>query len=162
MKTLHLVRHGKSSWDMPGISDIDRPLIEKGMNNAYSMSRELEIKYGIPDMIICSSANRAIHTAIIFARTMRAKMGIIKIDEKIYEASTSTIIDIIEETSSKINKLLIVGHNPTFTDLANLFLPQHLDNLPTLGIVTMRFETKDWNIIDKTPVFTEVNFPKKE
>jgi phosphohistidine phosphatase len=162
MKTLHLARHGKSSWDMLGVSDLDRPLLEKGISNTMNMGITIEKKFGKPGLIITSPANRAIHTAIIFARSMNMKMQEVKINEKLYETDASTIIEIIEETNSKIDNLLIVGHNPTFTNLANLFLPSHIENLPTSGVVTIRFDSKSWNIINKTPIFTEVDFPKKE
>jgi phosphohistidine phosphatase len=162
MKTLHIVRHGKSTWDMPGISDLDRPLLEKGMSNAFLMGEILSKKYGKPGLIISSHANRALHTALLFARSMRVSMNVIQINEKLYESETSSVIEIVEETNSKIDHLVIVGHNPTFTDLANLFLPNRIDNIPTSGVVTLQFDSKDWDIIDKTPVFTEVEFPKKE
>jgi len=85
----------------------------------------------------------------------------IQIKSNIYEAETSSIVDLIEETSSDINNLLIVGHNPTFTNLANLYLTDYIENLPTSGVVTLNFDTKNWNIIDKQPISTEIDFPQK-
>jgi phosphohistidine phosphatase len=162
MKTLHIVRHGKSSWDLPGISDIDRPLIEKGIVNNYNMAERLKQKYSIPEIIYSSPANRAMHTAIIFARALKINLNDIVINSIIYEGEVSSILDLIEETKSTINNLMIVGHNPVFTDLANLFLPESILNVSTSGIVTLQFELKDWKISGKTPSRANIDFPKKE
>ena len=160
MKTLHIVRHGKSSWDLPGVADIDRPLLEKGVQNNYHMAERLKNNFEIPDLIISSPANRAIHTAIILARAIGLSLGCIQINEHIYESTPATIIDMILEIPENIKSLLIVGHNPTFTDLANLFLLNKIDNLPTSGIVSLQFQTKNWKIINTMPVFSKIDYPK--
>lgn len=162
MKTLHLIRHGKSSWDQLGVSDIDRSLIPRGISNSLHMGELIAEKYAVPDLIVSSPANRAVHTAILLARAMHANLKIIKLEKQVYEASTSTIIDIIEDTPVQVNSLAIVGHNPCFTDLANLYLPDYLENLPTTGVVTLKFDIKDWCIIDKLPNQSFIDFPKKD
>jgi phosphohistidine phosphatase len=162
MKTLHIVRHGKSSWDYPGIPDIDRPLIDKGISNSYLMAEKFLKKHKKPALIYSSPAIRALHTAVIFTRTLKLSPSIIKINEKIYEGSTGSIISVIEETKSNINDVMVFGHNPIFTQLANLFLNEKIDNLPTTGIVTLTFDTDDWSIYEKLPLSAEVDFPKNE
>jgi len=162
MKTLHIVRHGKSSWDLPGISDIDRPLIEKGIINNYLMAERLKQIYSVPELIYTSPAIRAIHTAIIFSGTIGAKFSAILIESKFYEGQVNGILEVVAITKSEIKNIMIVGHNPVFTDLVNLFLPEHIDNLPTSGIVSLQFDLKDWKISNKTPVSSNIDFPKKE
>jgi phosphohistidine phosphatase len=162
MKTLHIVRHGKSSWDLPGISDIDRPLIEKGIINNYLMAESFKLKYSIPEIIYCSPANRAIHTAIIFSRVMKVSFDALIIKSKLYESGVSTVLDIIEDSKSNINNLMIIGHNPVFTEVANLFLPENIAIIPTSGIVTLQFDLKNWKISHKTPVSSSTDFPKKD
>ena len=71
IKKLYIVRHGKSTWDYESTSDIDRPLKERGIKDAYSMSERLLDKIQIPELIISSNAIRALHTATIFARTFK-------------------------------------------------------------------------------------------
>ena len=162
MKTLHIVRHGKSSWDYAGISDIDRPLILKGITNNYHMAERTFQKYGKVDLIYSSPANRAIHTAIIFAKLIRLNSSYIRIKDELYESSFGSIFNIIENTPSDINCLMIFGHNPEFTNLVNLFLPDNIDNLPTSGVVTLQFDLTDWSIKKKLPSDTNVDFPKNE
>ena len=66
MKTLYIVRHAKSSWDYESIADIDRPLKERGIKDAHLISNYLAETIKKPDVFVTSSANRALHTAIIF------------------------------------------------------------------------------------------------
>lgn len=160
MKTLHIVRHGKSSWDLLGVSDIDRPLMEKGLQNNYQMAERLKKKFEKPGLILSSPANRAIHTAIIFARTFGLDSSSIQINDKIYDNTPERIIELIEKVPENIDSLIIVGHNPTFTDLANLFLSNNIDNLPTSGVVSLQFQTKSWKIINAKPVFSQIDYPK--
>lgn len=160
MKTLHIVRHGKSSWDLPGIADIDRPLLEKGVQNNYQMAEKLKIKFNKPEQILSSPAVRAIHTAIIMARVFGTPLNFIRINKSIYDCQPSAIIEMLEETPAEFDNVMVVGHNPTFTELANLFLPTPIDNLPTTGIVTLQFQVKNWEIINSRPVFTAIDYPK--
>jgi phosphohistidine phosphatase len=160
MKTLHIVRHGKSSWDLPGISDIDRPLIEKGVQNNYVMAERLKAKFEKPQLILSSPAIRAIHTAIIFARILNVSVEFIQFRNNIYESEPSFIFEIIEEAPININNLMIFGHNPTFTDFANHFLIPKIDNLPTSGIVSLQFNSKNWHIKNVKPILREVDYPK--
>ena len=71
MKTLYIVRHAKSSWDYEGIEDIDRPLKKRGIHDAHLVSKFLAAKINKPDVFISSSANRALHTAVIFCDNLK-------------------------------------------------------------------------------------------
>ncbi len=68
LKVLHVVRHAKSAWDYDGVADIDSPLKSRGIKNAYEISRRLKLSDLVPQKIISSPADRALHTAVIFAR----------------------------------------------------------------------------------------------
>ena len=81
IKSLHIVRHGKSSWDFEDISDIDRPLSPRGINNAYLMSKKLSERKVVPDLFLTSPANRALYTSIIFARILKFPYEKIKFDK---------------------------------------------------------------------------------
>ncbi len=162
MKVLHIIRHGKSSWDYPGIDDLDRPLIDRGIKNAFATGNFMVSNYGMPDKIISSPAIRALHTAIIIARAVDLPYSRLVVDDRIYETDSSTIIEVVEENEDSINSVAIVGHNPILTEFCNLFLPDYLENLPTSGMVTLEFDSKNWTIVDKQPVKTHVYFPRKE
>lgn len=71
MKTLYIVRHAKSSWAYEGIADIDRPLKKRGITDAHLMAKLLKEKINRPDVFVSSSANRALHTGIIFSNEFK-------------------------------------------------------------------------------------------
>jgi phosphohistidine phosphatase len=83
IKTLVITRHGKSSWDYESVDDIDRPLKESGIRNAYLVAETLRKKKVNFDVIYSSPANRAIHTASIFARVLRVPFQKLQITEEL-------------------------------------------------------------------------------
>jgi phosphohistidine phosphatase len=162
-KVLHLVRHAKSSWDYENISDVDRPLKIRGIKNAYDMARRIKIKNLVPDQLITSPANRALHTATIFARVIELPFTKIMIEPLLYNSSPDRVITFIKEIDNTLNSVMIFGHNPEFTDLANMFIQGQFLEVPTTGIVSIIFETSDWSGIEKENVTgTMIDFPKKD
>ncbi|MFH1159800.1 MAG: histidine phosphatase family protein [bacterium] len=149
MKTLYLVRHAKSSWDHPGVSDFDRPLLEKGLRKSKQVIEYLRKKGIYPGLMISSPAVRAVETAKIFARGLGYPEEKIGIDRKIYDGYYDHILDIIYGTSNAIDSLMIFGHNPTITQLANLFLPLGIEDMPTSAVVGISFETTGWEEVPK-------------
>ncbi len=151
-KILFIVRHAKSSWDYENIADIDRPLKLKGIKAAYEIARKLKLRNDLPELIITSPANRAIHTALIFARVFETKGSLIRIDEGFYEGSVDYFINQIKATDETVSSLMLFGHNPGFTELSNRFLPQHISDLPTSGTVKIEFDVDSWKNISKETV----------
>lgn len=160
-KNLYIVRHGKSTRDYGDISDIDRPLTERGINDGYTMAERLLVQDKIPDKIISSPAVRALHSATIFARTFNFPYNEIIVNEGFYLAGTNIILDIIKQTEGSINSLMIFGHNPAFIDLANYFLKSKIDNMPTAGIVGLKLELNTWSEIDQVKAMESFfDYPK--
>ena len=144
MKTLYLVRHAKSSWENPGLGDAERPLMGKGIRKSKLVIESLQKKQIIPDLIISSPAVRAIETARIFARGLGYPEEKIMIERKIYEGNYDHILDIIYGTSNKIDSLMLFGHNPTFSNLANLLVHPGIDDMPTSAVVGISFAADKW------------------
>lgn len=162
-KTLHIVRHAKSSWDYDNISDIDRPLKLKGIKNAYEMARRIKIRNTLPELMITSPANRAIHTAIIFARVFEFPLSKVIVEENLYATEEDSIIDIIKKTDNSVPSLMIFGHNPELTNFANIFVKNTIDNISTAGIVSLVFDIDNWKDISKKKLISELfDFPKKD
>jgi len=161
-KTLQIVRHAKSSWDYNDISDIDRPLKLKGIQSAYEMARRIKIRNALPELIITSPANRAIHTAIIFARVFEFPLSKIKVEENLYATEEDFITDLIKKTDNSISSLMVFGHNPELTNLVNIFVKNTIENISTAGIVTLIFDIEKWKDISKKKLVSEqFDFPKK-
>jgi phosphohistidine phosphatase len=146
-KTLHIVRHGKSSWDFENISDIDRPLSTRGINNAYLMAKKLSERKVKPGLLISSPANRALYTALIFSRVMKLPYEKVRIEDLIYMGYTNDILELLGQQDNELSDILIFGHNPTFTSLANQLMTSNIDNIPTAGIVSLTFSADSWEDI---------------
>ncbi len=84
MKTLYLVRHAKSSWEQPELSDLERPLNKRGKKDAPFMGSLLKKKNEIPELIISSPAKRASSTAKRFAEELGIKKEDIKTEKDLY------------------------------------------------------------------------------
>lgn len=149
MKTLYLVRHAKSSWDDLTIEDYERPLLSKGIKRAVKVAKHLINKDAKPHLIVSSHAVRALETAKIFADILGYETGKILIDENLYFSGEQAMENILFGLDSKIEEVMLVGHNPDMTRFANVFLPDHqkIDYLPTSGVVCITFQTEQWQKI---------------
>ncbi len=162
-KTLFITRHGKSSWDFENIADIDRPLSTRGINNAYTMAERFKAKGMISELLFSSPASRALHTAIIYIRILGLSWESLKINERIYFDSANEILEIIEQADDHYSSIMVIGHNPAFTELANSLLQHPVDNIPTAGIVTLVFPTNQWALIRTMKTEKEdFDYPKKQ
>lgn len=155
MKTLYLVRHGKASWEMPGTSDFDRTLLPKGEKKTELVAEFLKKRNSVIDLILSSPAARAYETALIMARVLDYPSGKIKTDRKIYDGYYDRILDLIYGTDNSVNSLMIFGHNPTITQMANLFLTPGLEAMPTSCVVCMSFNTDKWEAIPSVEATVE-------
>jgi len=73
MKSLLILRHAKSSWKHPELTDHDRPLNKRGKRDAPRMGKILRSEHLIPEAIISSTAARAHVTAEAVAKASRYK-----------------------------------------------------------------------------------------
>lgn len=148
MKTLYIVRHAKSSWDHPGLPDYERPLLDNGKRKTEKIIEYLIHQDAKPDLILSSHAIRAKETAALIAKGLSYQADKIQILTIIYQGNEDDLINLIYGLPNEKNSIMIVGHNPTFTSLANHFLAEPIDWLPTSGVVCIEFKTDKWeNII---------------
>ena len=162
MKKLFIVRHAKSSWDFPELSDYDRPLNKRGKKNAPEMGRRLATRNIKPDALVTSPAKRAAATARRIAEEISFPLQRIKKEPQLYHGSTNGMIEVIKAIKSDVDILMIFGHNPGLTDLANQLTGSDIYNIPTSGVVEIDFEISSWKdlelIVGKLVSF---DFPKK-
>ena len=118
-KKLLLLRHAKSSWDDPSISDYDRPLNSRGKQNASTMGNFLKKENLIPDLIISSPAKRAHKTADIIAKKSGYDKKILESDI-LYAATIENYIDVIQNIKNENKIVLLVGHNPILENLLEI------------------------------------------
>lgn len=162
MKTLYLVRHAKSSWKQPELSDFKRPLNKRGKNDAPFMGKLLSDKGVNPGLVITSPAKRAATTAKIIASEINYPKGKIIFDENIYEATGRELLEIISGTEENYNSVMLFGHNPGLTVLQNNLSDHFIDNIPTCGVVALKFKTS-WKEIELNSAgFMFFEYPKKQ
>lgn len=162
MKTLYLMRHAKSSWDNRSLSDYERPLNERGLRDAPFMGNILSKLISTPQMLFSSPAQRAISTAEVVAQSLNFDLQKIIKDEKIYHAVVSDIMRIIYSVDDKYERIMIFGHNPTFTQLSNYLSAKIIDNIPTSGFVQIDFDLNSWkNIEGNSGKLILFEYPKK-
>lgn len=144
MKTLYLVRHAKSSWSFDDLSDQERPLNHRGRDDAPQMGQALKKRDIMPDLVVSSSAVRALSTAVLMARELEYAHDKIKVEPAIYQATDETLLTIIRALPDAAASVMLVGHNPGMTDVANALAPSPFQELPTTAVVCLRFTTEHW------------------
>lgn len=162
MKTLYIVRHGKAILRAADqVGDFDRQLIEKGINRTIKLAEYLKRLDEKVDLIISSPALRAIGTAKIVASGLDYPIDAILEDESIYTENEAYLFDLLFQTSDKVEKLMIVGHNPTLTNFLNYFLEKPIDWFKTSSIACLVFDTNDWTEITKVKAELVYLYPIK-
>ena len=147
MKIITLVRHGKSSWEF-NVSDRERPLKQRGLNDANLVSKYFKNNGIMPDFVYSSPANRALSTCRIFLKNLEISKGKLEIVENLYDFGGHQVIDFLKNLSENYNNVMIFGHNHAFTSICNIFGDHYIDNLPTSGLVTIKFDVDHWEAID--------------
>ena len=143
-KELYIVRHAEAERENITIKDIDRSLTDNGIAQAYLMAEKLTNQVDDLNLIICSPAIRALHTATIFARKMNVPLSKITIEKIIYTSEFGNTIDLIKHTSDEVDTLMIFGHNPSLSETVNHFSLDFMDFLPPCGVVKLKFNTDKW------------------
>lgn len=149
MRLLTLIRHAKSSWEYPELSDFERPLNERGRQDAPLMADKVRKYPPKPDRLVSSPALRAITTAHVFAEVLGLSHEDIVLVPKIYEASASTLLRIVRGLDDGDRHVMLFGHNPGFSELAHLLGPCNFDELPTCAIARFELDIKTWDDVSE-------------
>lgn len=145
MKTVILVRHAKSSWKDPDRKDIDRPLNKRGKRDAPFMGVRLKERRVRPDLILCSPAKRARQTARIVAEAIGYPLRKIRFEKAIYHSTAQTLLEILKKQDDASGTIMMFGHNPGFSVLADLLLKDGpAQHMPTTGVYCIRFGVDRW------------------
>lgn len=144
MKRLTLVRHAKSSWKDRSLRDFDRPLNKRGKHDAPMMGERLAKAKVKPDLIVSSPAQRALKTARVIADAIGYPRKQISEQKSIYEASHAALLELVQRFDDTFQHVMLFGHNPAFTYLANSLIREHIENVPTCGIVCIDFDVSSW------------------
>lgn len=161
MKTLFLVRHAKSSWESAGVDDFDRPLNDRGKQDAPEMAKRLKKKGILPGVFISSPAKRAHKTAKYFAETFGVEKEEILLVEKLYLAPVSAFMETIATIDDKHKSAVVFSHNPGITEFANVLTSVKIDNMPTCSIFAVQADTENWkDFLREEKNFLFFDYPK--
>jgi len=160
-RQLFIIRHGKSSWESI-VSDFDRPLTERGVKNAYEMADLLIKTDRVPELLYSSPAARALHTAVIMSREWDLTDDSLQIRSPLYLPEPDDIGKTLFEVPDEIRSVAVFGHNPGFTQFANRFSQERIENIPTAGVVIVTLELESWTgLFDARVVECTFEYPKK-
>ncbi|MHB0754163.1 SixA phosphatase family protein [Polaribacter sp. R77954] len=159
MKTLYIVRHAKSSWEYSGIDDVDRPLKKRGIKDAHLMSKFLSKNIDRPDVFVSSSANRALHTAIIFCDNLGFPLSNLQISRQLYSFSDGYLVKTVSALDDAFNSAIIFSHDHGINTFVNKFGSKPIAHVTTCGIIGLKFQEKHWKNIKKGKTFM-IEFPK--
>jgi phosphohistidine phosphatase len=162
-RQLTLLRHAKSSWDDATLKDRNRTLNDRGEHDAPLMGQRLRARGTHPTLFLTSPAVRARRTAKIIAREIGYPLDRLQREEELYLASPDEIMAVLARQDSSIRDIMVCGHNPGLTQLANLLTGAGIDNVPTAGVVVMELNLGRWADLDgaqgKLLLF---DYPKRE
>jgi phosphohistidine phosphatase len=161
LKTLFLIRHAKSSWEYPDLSDRQRPLSDRGRRAARKTGRRLA-KYEVePDLVLSSPAVRALKTARIIARRLHYPRRQIILDPRLYASSASDVLHAVHELDERFLTVLLVGHHPQITALARTFSNQ-ITHMSTCAVARFTFDVDAWTAVGTAePLAAELHFPQR-
>ncbi|MGD9947805.1 MAG: histidine phosphatase family protein [Desulfobulbus sp.] len=163
MKRLLICRHAKSSWTDPNLRDFDRPLNKRGKSDAPEMGRRLAAHGVQPDLICASPAVRAMETARHYAKQLGYPFARIRFNPGQYEAGVALLLSLLQEVHQEVDTLMMVGHNPESTMLANFLSGLMIENIPTSGVVALEFAVQTWQeIVPGSGTLLFFDYPKKQ
>lgn len=157
LKTLTILRHAKSGWDVQVERDFDRPINKRGARGAELIGQWLKRQKLPVDRIVASPAVRVTETLDIFQPAAGIEAIEPHWDRRIYLASAATLVDVIRDTGRDADNLLISGHNPGLEDLILMLVPESdsdelrakvEEKLPTSALARLELDIADWHDLD--------------
>ena len=162
IKTLLVVRHAKSSWEIGTLNDFDRPLNDRGKKDAPIMARRLLDRKIAIDAFVSSPAKRAKKTAELFCEVYDKKISSVSYITMLYHAGGDVFYDVISQLDDSLNSVILFSHNPGITEFVNtLTTDVQIDNMPTCGIFAVQVSIDKWSDFKKAKRdFLFFDYPK--
>jgi phosphohistidine phosphatase len=163
MKTLLLIRHAKSGWDDPSLSDFDRTLTERGKSDAKMMAQRIKEQSIDIDSFVSSPAKRAKKTAKIFMKELKKNVEEMLLIPDLYEASVNNFYSTIENLEDTRNVVAVFAHNPGITEFVNSLECSPVYNMPTCAVFALKIKTDHWkDFHEAEKQFLFFDYPKNQ
>jgi phosphohistidine phosphatase len=163
MKTLLLIRHAKSGWDDPLLSDFDRTLTERGKSDAKMMAQRIKEQSIDIDSFVSSPAKRAKKTAKIFMKELKKNVEEMLLIPDLYEASVNNFYSTMENLEDTRNVVAVFAHNPGITEFVNSLECSPVYNMPTCAVFALKIKTNHWKDFHQAEKqFLFFDYPKNQ
>jgi len=159
MKNLVLIRHGKSSWELP-IRDHDRPLTKRGISDSHLISDKIKNLLPNKFLMLSSTARRTLDTANIITQNLLIPEELVIQDKALYTFDYKSLLKFIKNINNQHDNIILFCHNSAITDFVNKFGDTYIENVPTAGVVFITFPQDHWNEIQEGKVVKTI-FPKQ-
>jgi phosphohistidine phosphatase len=143
MKTLFVMRHAKSDWGVAFGDDHERPLARRGVKAARRMGRFLADAGAAPQLVVSSTAVRALTTAELAAEAGDWGCPIVT-TRKLYASDVESVLERVGETRTGVERLLIAGHEPTWSTLVTWLIGGGRVRMPTAAVACLDLPHGEW------------------
>jgi phosphohistidine phosphatase len=143
-KTLYLLRHAKSSWEDPTLTDHERPLTPRGRRASKAIAEHLRRQRSTPRLVLCSSSARTRETLKRISFGLRGHVEV-RIEERLYTATASGLLERLHEVDAHVQSVMLIGHYPAVQELTLSLagrgpdLRRLREKFPTAGLATLAF-----------------------
>jgi phosphohistidine phosphatase len=150
MHTLYLLRHAKSSWLDPTLTDEQRPLAARGRRDAKRVARHLADLGAAPELVLCSAAQRTRETLELVRPALGTTPSVI-VDAELYGATADELLEHVRAVPDRVASVLMIAHNPGLHDLAVRLasagpdLPRLEAKFPTAALATLALPKVGWS-----------------
>lgn len=143
MKTLLVMRHAKSDWGVAFGDDHERPLARRGVKAARRMGRFLADAGAAPQLVVSSTAVRALTTVELAAEAGDWGCPIVTTRE-LYASDAESVLERVGETEAGVERLLIAGHEPTWSTLVTWLIGGGRVRMPTAAVACLDLPHGEW------------------
>ncbi len=143
VRKIFLLRHGEAMMPDYGMKDIERPLTSKGANQIRELGKELAQTSFKPDLVYCSPAVRTQQTLEHLSESMGQEWET-ELRPDIYEAAVRSLFEVLCESDNSIQSILLVGHNPGITYLAEYLSGEGIVGMRPGDLVKLDFAIGAW------------------
>ncbi len=144
MKQLTLIRHAKSSWSYPELSDFERPLNDRGRRDAPRMALRAASLLPKISRWLSSPATRTMTTTRLICEQLGVDFDAVQIEPRIYDASRKTLMEVLSTLPNSVAHAVLVGHNPGLSELAHTLAACAFDEMPTAAVVHLDLNITHW------------------
>ncbi|MDR9468469.1 histidine phosphatase family protein [Marinospirillum sp.] len=161
MKKLTLIRHAKSSWNHPDLSDFERPLNKRGQGDLPGLVERLKQTLPQPDRLIFSGARRTLETSRPLADAWGLDKSHYLERREAYEASLNTLLMLLQEQPDSCEHLVLVGHNPGMAELLAFLTATSPRHYPTAAFAHLELMIDSWqNLEEGCGQLQKFDYPK--